>query len=176
MGRMMTKMKYYFGKFGKLLLLLTPAFLISIQHLAADPTANGDIGEAEKTDLGTGAIEPPDNVRNNPDLIYVLELLLRAPVSQLEDGEPPYDQQPPDAQQDFRTRVVPTEPPVIPTEPPVIPTEPPVIPTEPPVIPTEPPPPPLPSTRPQPFKRPPPTRPPNIPPDDVPNTPPNDIN
>lgn len=178
MGKMMDKMKYYLGKFGKLMLLLAPVFLISIQHLAADPPANGDIGEAEKTDLDTGAIEPPDNVRNNPDLIYVLELLLRAPVSQLKDGEPPYDQQPPDAQQDFRTRTNP--PPVIPTEPPVVPTEPPVIPTEPPVMPTEPPVIQSPPPNPPPFKRPRPIRPPNIPPDDVPNdtpnTPPNDIN
>lgn len=166
MGKMMNNVKYYFGKFGKLLLLLAPAFLISIQHLAADPPANGDIGEAEKTDLGTGAIEPPDNVKNNHDLIYVLELLLRAPVSQLEDGEPPYDQQPPDAQQDFRTRTEP--PPVIPTEPPVIPTEPPDIPTEPPVI-QSPPPGVFPSRRPPPFRRPRPDRSPDTPQDDVPN-------
>jgi len=173
MGKMMNNVKYYFGKFGKLLLLLAPAFLISIQHLAADPPPNGDIGEAEKTDLGTGAIEPPNNVQNNLDLIYVLELLLRAPVSQLEDGEPPYDQQPPDAQQDFRTRtnpppVIPTEPPVIPTEPPDIPTEPPVMPTEPPVI-QSPPPGVFPSRRPPPFRRPRPDRSPDTPQDDVPN-------
>lgn len=142
-------------KLGKLLLLLAAGLFLSVQHIAAEPSAP-DLTADQNTDLDTGAIEPADSVRNNPDLLYVIELLLRAPVSQLKDGEPPYDQEPPDAQDDFRTRVeppVPTEPPVpppmpteqpppMPTEPPPIPTGPPPFPTLlPPPIPTEPPPP-----------------------------------
>ncbi|MCL4245305.1 MAG: hypothetical protein KJ002_09275 [Candidatus Dadabacteria bacterium] len=138
MGVTREKMKTLSRKIGKLLLLFLPAFLISVQNLAADSATNASLDAAEKTDLETGAIEPVDSVKNNPDLLYVLEVLLRAPVTQLKDGEPPYNQQPPDAQDDFRTRVVPTPPPTVPTDPPV-PTNPPVIPTmPPPPIPTDP--------------------------------------
>lgn len=141
MGVIREKMKILSRKIGKLLLLLLPAFLISVQGLAADSATNESLGAAEKTDLETGAIEPVDSVKNNPDLLYVLETLLRAPVTQLKDGEPPYNQQPPDAQDDFRTRVIPTPPPTVPTNPPTVPTPPPTVPTNPPpVIPTMPPP------------------------------------
>ena len=162
MGEIRNGMKSYLKKLGKLLLLLIPGLLLSVQYIAADSTADENLNADQKTDLDTGAIEPTDSVENNPDLIYVLEILLRAPVSQLKDGEPPYNQQPPDAQDDFRSRV---EPP-IPTEPP----PPPPIPTEPP-----PPPPPPPTEPPPPV----PTRPPLFPgfpfdPPDDPPPPPND--
>ncbi len=155
-------MKSHLNNVGKVLLLLIPGLLFSTQYIAADSIADGNLNADQKTDLDTGAIEPLDSVENNPDLIYVLEILLRAPVSQLKDGEPPYNQQPPDAQDDFRSRV---EPP-IPTEPP----PPPPIPTEPP-----PPPPPPPTEPPPPV----PTRPPLFPgfpfdPPDDPPPPPND--
>jgi hypothetical protein len=135
-------MKSYLIKLGKLLLLLVTGLFLSVQHIAAEPSAT-DLTADQKTDLDTGAIEPTDSVENNPDLIYVLELLLRAPVSQLKDGEPPYDQEPPDAQDDFRTRVeppMPTEPPVPPPMPSEPPMPPPPLPTEPPpTVPTRPP-------------------------------------
>ena len=173
------KMKTLTRKIGKVLLLLLPAFFISVQHLAADSATNASIDAAEKTDLETGAIEPVDSVKNNPDLLYVLETLLRAPVTQLKDGEPPYNQQPPDAQDDFRTRVVPTDPPTVPTEPPTVPTmPPPVIPTmPPPPVPTNPPVPTLPPDRPRPGFPLFPGRPvnpdnPNNPPPTVPTNPP----
>ncbi len=152
MGVIKEKMKTLTRKIGKVVLLLLPAFLIHVQLLAAEPVTNASLDDAEKTDLETGAIEPVDSVKNNPDLLYVLETLLRAPVTQLKDGEPPYNQQPPDAQDDFRTRVVPTDPPTVPTDPPTVPTNPPpVIPTvPPPPIPTNPPVPTLPPDRPRP--------------------------
>jgi len=152
MGAIREKMKTLSRKIGKLLLLLLPAVLISVQSLAADSAADAGLDAAEKTDLETGAIEPVGSVKNNPDLLYVLEVLLRAPVTQLKDGEPPYNQQPPDAQEDFRTRVVPTSPPTVPTNPPTVPTNPPpVIPTmPPPPIPTDPPVPTRPPDRPRP--------------------------
>ncbi|GEM_PF-6829920 len=155
MGEIRNGMKSYLNNVGRVLLLLIPGLLLPIQHIAADSTAGENLNADQKTDLETGAIEPTDSVENNPDLIYVLELLLRAPVSQLKDGEPPYDQEPPDAQDDFRTRV---EPP-LPTEPPVTPP----VPTEPP-----PPPPPPPTEPPPPV----PTRPPLFP--DFPDNPPDD--
>jgi len=151
MGAIREKMKTLSRKIGKLLLLLLPAVLISVQNLAAGSAADAGLDAAEKTDLETGAIEPVDSVKNNPDLLYVLEVLLRAPVTQLKDGEPPYNQQPPDAQEDFRTRVVPTPPPTVPTNPPPVPTDPPVIPTmPPPPVPTDPPVPTRPPDRPRP--------------------------
>ncbi len=137
-----------------LLFMIIAVLLISSPHMIAGALNNSWTTD-EQIDLDMGAIDRINSVRDNPDLLNVMEILLRAPIPRVPDPEPPYNQEPPDAQNDFRTAPPPTNPPNPPTNPPVPPTNPPLPPTNPPVPPTRRPPP----TRPIPTQ-PPPTQPP----------------
>lgn len=159
-----------------LLIMLVPSGFLFIHEIFAESS----IETNEEIDLRLGAIEALDSVQQIPDLIFIMETLLRAPITQLKDGDPPYNQEPPDAQDDFRRSVTPPIPTLAPpTMQPPIPPAPTLAP--PPPLPTmRPPMPPLPTLAPPPPPRP--TRDPNPPnppnPDPPiiivpPNTPPN---
>jgi len=93
-----------------LIIMLVPSTFLLIQDIFAESSIEAN----EEIDLRLGAIEDLDNVQQIPDLIYIMETLLRAPITQIKDGEPPYNQEPPDAQDDFRGRITPAPPTIAP--------------------------------------------------------------
>ena len=108
------RIKKIIGLLIMLVIMIIPTGFVFIHEILAQ----SDIENDEQIDLTLGAIEALDSVNSIPDLIFVMETLLRVPISELKDGEPPYNQEPPDAQQDFRR---PTNPPPTmtpPTQPP----------------------------------------------------------
>ncbi len=138
-----------------LIIMIIPTGFVYIH----DIYAQSSIEENEQIDLTLGAIEALDSVNSIPDLIFVMETLLRVPISELKDGEPPYNQEPPDAQQDFRrpTNMPPTMVPPTMTPPTMMPPTlpPPTMMPPPPTM--QPPPTMMPPTLPPPTMMPPPT-------------------
>lgn len=92
------RLKKTLGILIMLAIMIVPTGFVYINDIMAESSVEAN----EQLDLSLGAIEALDNVKSIPDLIFVMETLLRVPISELKDGEPPYNQEPPDAQQDFR--------------------------------------------------------------------------
>ena len=167
------RIKKFIGIVIMFLIMIIPTGFVYIHDIFAESSS---VETDEQIDLTLGAIEALDSVNNIPDLIFVMETLLRVPISQIKDGEPPYNQEPPDAQQDFRrpTNMPPTMTPPTQNPPTMAPPtmQPPTMMPPPTIRPTRlpPPQPPLPPTM-----MPPPTMPPTMrpfPPSPLPTRPP----
>lgn len=61
-----------------------------------------ELSDDEKLDIELGALDTPTSVKNNDDLIYLLQIRTREPIPRIPDLKPPFKQQPPGAQDDFR--------------------------------------------------------------------------
>jgi len=83
-------------------LIYSIIIIVSFQPLCSGGEENNNVENNVNIDLQLGAIEQLNAVKKNTDLIDLMHFLTEAPIPKDPGPVPPYNQQPPDAQKDFR--------------------------------------------------------------------------